>query len=179
MAFSRLNPHACVHAPSGLTLCNPRNCRFLCLWNFPGKNTGMGGHFLLQGIFPTQGSNPSLLHLLPWQVDSLPLSHVENPLEGSKGCHKYTANPAILECEDDRGSLLFLGPSASRTCNKLSNFTGVFGWRFLDLAGRGLTWWSTASSSAMVMARHGTWTKLGIKSSVYQLVNLRYVGWGW
>ena len=28
----------------------------------PGKNTGVGYHFLLQGIFPTQGSNPSLLH---------------------------------------------------------------------------------------------------------------------
>ena len=25
-------------------------------WNFPGKNTGVGSHFLLQGIFPTQGS---------------------------------------------------------------------------------------------------------------------------
>ena len=31
---------------------------------FPGKNTGMGSHFLLQGIFPTQGSNPRLLDLL-------------------------------------------------------------------------------------------------------------------
>jgi len=28
----------------------------------PGKNTGVGCHALLQGIFPTQGSNPSLLH---------------------------------------------------------------------------------------------------------------------
>ena len=28
-----------------------------CLWNFPGKNTGVGCHFLLQGIFPTQGLN--------------------------------------------------------------------------------------------------------------------------
>ena len=37
--------------------------------DFPGKNTGVGCHFLLQGIFPTQGSNPGLLH---WQVDSLP-----------------------------------------------------------------------------------------------------------
>ena len=27
-------------------------------WDFPGKNTGVGCHFLLQGIFPTQGSNP-------------------------------------------------------------------------------------------------------------------------
>ena len=31
-------------------------------WNFPGKSTGVGCHFLLQGIFPTQGSNPSLPH---------------------------------------------------------------------------------------------------------------------
>ena len=36
----------------------------------------MGCHFLLQGIFLTQGSNPSLLHWLP---DSLPLSHLERP----------------------------------------------------------------------------------------------------
>ena len=28
-------------------------------WDFLGKNTGVGCHFLLQGIFPTQGSNPS------------------------------------------------------------------------------------------------------------------------
>ena len=36
--------------------------RFLCPWNFPGKNTGVVYHALLQGIFPTQGSNPVLLH---------------------------------------------------------------------------------------------------------------------
>ena len=36
----------------------------------------MGCHFLLQGIFPIQGSNPRLLLLLHWQVDSLPLSHL-------------------------------------------------------------------------------------------------------
>ena len=29
----------------------------LCPWNFPGKNTGVGCHALLQGIFPTQGMN--------------------------------------------------------------------------------------------------------------------------
>ena len=43
----------------------------LCPLNFPGKNTGVGCHFLLQGIFLTQGSNPHLLHLLHWQADSL------------------------------------------------------------------------------------------------------------
>ena len=34
----------------------------LCPWNSPGKHTGMGYHSLLQRIFPTQGSNPGLLH---------------------------------------------------------------------------------------------------------------------
>ena len=31
-------------------------------WNSPGQNTGVGSCFLLQGIFPTQGSNPGLSH---------------------------------------------------------------------------------------------------------------------
>ena len=44
--------------------------RFLCLWNYPGWNTGVDCLFLLQGIFPTQGSNLHLLHLLHWQADS-------------------------------------------------------------------------------------------------------------
>ena len=36
--------------------------RLLCPWDFLGKNTGVGCHFLLQGIFQIQGSNPHLLH---------------------------------------------------------------------------------------------------------------------
>ena len=39
---------------------------------FSSKNTGVGCHTRLQGIFPTQGSNHSTLH---WQADSSPLSH--------------------------------------------------------------------------------------------------------
>ena len=46
--------------------------RLLCPWYSLGKNTGMGCHFLLQGIFPTQESNSAFLCLLHWQVDSLP-----------------------------------------------------------------------------------------------------------
>ena len=38
---------------SCLALCNS----MVCQWDSPGKNTGMGCHSLLQGIFPTQGSN--------------------------------------------------------------------------------------------------------------------------
>ena len=51
--------------------------RLLYTWDFPGKNNGVGCHFLFQGIFLTQGQNPSLLL---WQVDSSPLSHGEAPL---------------------------------------------------------------------------------------------------
>ena len=36
--------------------------RLLCSWDFPGKNTGLGCHFLLQGVFLTQGLNPGLPH---------------------------------------------------------------------------------------------------------------------
>ena len=38
----------------------------LCPWDFSGKNTGVACHFLLQAIFPTQGSNPHLLHFSPF-----------------------------------------------------------------------------------------------------------------
>ena len=40
--------------------------RLLCPWNFPGKNTGVGCHFFLQGIFPTHGSNP--YHWVTWKA---------------------------------------------------------------------------------------------------------------
>ena len=53
--------------------------RLLCPWSFPGKNTGVGCHFLLQAIFPTQGLNLHLLCLLHWQANSLPLSHLGRP----------------------------------------------------------------------------------------------------
>ena len=65
---------SCYHAQ---LFCDPR---LLFPWNFPGKNTGVGCHFLLQGIFLTQGLNPSVPH---WQADSLPLSH-----QGSSFCHR-------------------------------------------------------------------------------------------
>ena len=39
----------------------PVPASFLCLWNFPGKDTGDSCLFLLQGIFLTQGSNPLLI----------------------------------------------------------------------------------------------------------------------
>ena len=55
--------------------------RLLCLGDSPGKNTGAGCHFLLQGIFPTQGSNLCLLCLLHWPAVSSPLAQLEIVLQ--------------------------------------------------------------------------------------------------
>ena len=54
--------------------------RLICPWNVPGKNTIVGCHFLLQGIFQNQGANLHFLCLLHWQVDFfLLLSHLGSP----------------------------------------------------------------------------------------------------
>ena len=50
--------------------------RLLCPWNFPGKNTRVGYHALLQGIFPTRDW---ILHLLHQQADSLPFEPPGKP----------------------------------------------------------------------------------------------------
>ena len=66
--------YMCMHAQSCPTLCKPT--RLLCPWDSPSKNTGVASHFLLQGLFLTQGSDLYLLHLLRWQLGSLPLSYL-------------------------------------------------------------------------------------------------------
>ena len=70
-----MSPSHCVcdQLFSQVQLFDPMDCRLLCWWNFPGKNTGVSGHFLLWAIFPTQVLNRCLLH---WQMDSLPLCHL-------------------------------------------------------------------------------------------------------
>ena len=68
----------CMCAHSCPTLCSPTDCSLpgsSVHGIFQARNTGVGCHFLLPGIFPTQGSNPSLLRLLHWQ-GSLPLCHL-------------------------------------------------------------------------------------------------------
>ena len=70
----------CVLMSDSLRPHGLQSIRLLCAQDSPGKNTGVGCHFLLQGIFPTQRSNPCLLGLLHWQANSLPLCHLGRPL---------------------------------------------------------------------------------------------------
>ena len=68
-----------------------------CPWDFPGKNTGVGCHFLLQGIISTQGPQPAsavhffffffflpLPHLGSQKVESLPLLCAEGDVVGRR-----------------------------------------------------------------------------------------------
>ena len=55
----------CLVTKSCPALCDPMDCSltgYVCPWDSLDKNIGVGFHFLLQGIFLTQGSNPRLLH---------------------------------------------------------------------------------------------------------------------
>ena len=93
--------------------CSRQEYWSLCPWNVPGKNTGVGCHLLLQGNFPTQGSNPHLLHLLHWQVDSLPLRHLESP-HWSSGPFKLSTMLWIM--------------SMSKDTHTLHSFIHCYGW---------------------------------------------------
>ena len=92
--------------------------RLLCLQNSPGHNTGVGSHSLLQGIFPTQGVNPGLLHCR--QI----LYHL-----GHQGHPQLTLDvPGASQA--DRTHILF-----SSTANTSSLFTGMQ-WRLIGLIPR-------------------------------------------
>ena len=79
--------------------------RLLCPWDSPGKNTGVSCHALLQGVFPTPGSNVHLLRLLRWQAGSLPLAPPGKPnigLAGMKTASRLRDWPEQLHFTDEK-----------------------------------------------------------------------------
>ena len=99
---------------SCLTLCDPTDCSpsLLWPWDSPGKRIGVGCHFLLQGIFLTQGWNTCLFYLLYWQTGSLSLEPPTKPRNHSRGQQilllkfQFMCNVCIIII-----SLLILGSS--------------------------------------------------------------------
>ena len=77
--------------------------RLLCPWDSPGRNTWVGCHAILQGIFLTKGSNLYLLCLLHWQADALPLHHHSS--EGQLLVSRQTTETAGPTCWKPRCSL--------------------------------------------------------------------------
>ena len=65
----------------------------VCPWNFPCENTRVSWHFLYPGNFPTQRLN---LHLLHWQADFSPLSHLINPLNSCY--HPWKMSSLFFSC---------------------------------------------------------------------------------
>ena len=104
MGFQPWNRCACEHAKlhqSCLTFCDPMDCSHpgsSVHGDSPGKNTGVGFHAFLQGIFPTQGLNPHPLslrycrqRLYPWATREAPQSRQKSlnsalPLTGCMSC---------------------------------------------------------------------------------------------
>ena len=98
-----VNVCVCIYAKSLQlcpTFCDPMDdgaAKLLFPWDFPGKNTGVGCHALLQCIFLTLGSNPHLLRLLHWQVGPLPLAPPEKPMCITKSLYcKVEINTTLL-----------------------------------------------------------------------------------
>ena len=80
------------------TLCNPMDCSLPAplSMEFPGKNSRVGFHDLLQGIFPTQGSNPRLSCLWHHQAFFLSLTLFEKG-QRCRGVSNYDRKPLSLE----------------------------------------------------------------------------------
>ena len=123
----------CSVTKSYPTLLQPyelQSARPLHPWNFPGKNTGVSCHFLLQRLFPTQALNPWLSHqifyLLTLQQHSLSKSGMKCSFLGSCSC-LFTE---ILV------SICFPGDSSPYTCenHRLIRF-GAWGFVCLDARG--------------------------------------------
>jgi len=83
---------------SCLTLCDPMDHSLpdLCPWDSLGKNTGVDCHALLQGIFPTQGSNLRFFRLLHWQAGSLPLAPSGMPMSCLRLHSNYVFSSALF-----------------------------------------------------------------------------------
>ena len=92
--------------PHGLKL-----TRLPCSWDFPGKSTGVGCHFLLQRIFSTEGSNPGLphcrqmLHCLSHQGSHILSKHPHYCLEQT--CSVFLWESIGLGKDDLQGPVLF------------------------------------------------------------------------
>ena len=128
----------CLVAQSCPTLCNPMEHSppgSSVHGDSPGKNTGVGCHALLQGIFPTQGSNPGLLHCrwILYQLShqgspSLKLYHVNSVCVIAQAsyikshicvCVKYTVYTVLTVCSsggNERG-FAAVGDANPRLCN--------------------------------------------------------------
>ena len=156
-----------------LTLCNPVDC------SPPGSSvrrisqarvlTGVDCHFILQGIFLTQGSKLCLFHLLHWQADSLPRSHLrslEPFVDSATKADCFLARlPSDLRCELCGVPPRILSGSASQHVRDTRSFQRLClpNSQTSKLASQVPQWlscWETHQvGKNMCVCSHGTWEK--------------------
>ena len=116
-------------AQSCVTLCDTMDCRS------PGSSVHVcskkeywsGVSIPPQGIFPTQGSNPHLFHLLHWQADSLPLVPPGNPPKPIKSQTKVnswydSSNSPMAASPDSQGIPLWISSPAHKVYQNSTHF---------------------------------------------------------
>ena len=104
--------HAWLFATPWTVACT----KLLHPWDFQGKTTGVGCHFLLQGIFPTQGSNPGLSHC---RQTLYLLSHQRSPVWPSNSTSMYThTHTHTLESRDLNRRHMFTNVHSSISHNQ-------------------------------------------------------------
>ena len=111
-----------------------RHNRLYSPWNSPGQNTRVGSLSLLQGIFPTQRSNPGLLHCR-WIL--YPLSHKRSPsgiIVGGKSTLKYIEFLQIYSNFSIRSQLI----NINLECTLESINPSFYGWDSV------LTWYASS-----------------------------------
>ena len=127
----------------------------LCPWDSPGKKTGVGCHALLQGTFPTQGSNPCLHRLL----------HCRQTLY--RWATREAHDPSTRKKTDrgpEKGRSLHVGGIDGRLCGW--NITGRGGQTMDGPAGENLDPYSVMKNYRKVIIRNMKWHDLGWANSV-------------
>ena len=149
----------CLVAQSCLTLCNPMNCNLpgsFVHGDFPGKNTRVGCHALLQGISSTQASNPGLPHC---RQIIYHLSH-----QGSLWILEQIAYllKGIFPTQESNWGLLY----CRRILDKLSSQGSL----------RGIAWWIKKFLFALALTR-SDYLLIGysLQSSLHHIQD----GWKW
>ena len=115
--------------------------QLLCPWDFPGKNSGRGCHFLLQGIFPAQGSNLGLPHCGQMLCH---LSHQGSPAV-QKDSQKSSPTPQIRGIN----SLVlspFYGPTFTSVCDYCKNHS----FDYTDLSAKKCLWFFNMLSRSVI-----------------------------
>ena len=132
--------------------------RFLCPWSSPGKSTGMGHPFLLQGIFLTQGSKPGLPHCgqIPCHLSQQGSHSTYHIFVFTSGIPSGSEGEASARSVGDQSSI----PGSGRSPGEGSD--NPFQHSCLENSMDGGAWWATVHGVATSQTRLCNFTFSGI-----------------